>query len=102
MSKADPQTMSLEQVRHVAKLARLRLSESQLQQYQTQLSTVLEHIAKLQELDVDGVEPMAHPTDLTNRLDDDEPATPLPLEDVLRNAPAVQDRFVAVPKVLEE
>ena len=97
-----PEPLTIEQVRHVAKLARLRLSEAQLQQYRTQLSNVLEYVAKLDELDLDGVEPLAHPTELTNRLDDDEVRPSMPLEALLRNAPAVEDRYLAVPKVLED
>ena len=65
------QRLSIDEVRHVAKLARLRLTDEQLERYRGQLSAVLDHIAKLSELDVEGVEPMAHPSDLTNRLDDD-------------------------------
>ena len=94
------QRLTLDEVRHVAKLARLKLSQEQLQQYSRELSSVLEHIAKLTELDVEGVEPMAQPHDLTNRLDDDEVAAPMPLEQVLALAPAIEAQFLAVPKVL--
>ena len=97
-----PDPLSINQVRHVAKLARLRLSDAQLEQYRTQLSSVLEYVAKLNELNVTNVEPMAHPTELNNRLDEDEPGPSLPLEHVLLNAPAIEDRFLAVPKVLDE
>jgi len=97
-----PEPLSTQQVRHVAKLARLRLSDEQLELYRGQLSSVLEHIAKLSELDVAGIEPMAHPTEMTNRLDEDEVSPPMPIEDLLRNAPAVEDRYLAVPKVLAD
>ena len=97
-----PDPLTNEQVRHVAKLARLRLTDAQVEQYRTQLSSVLEYVAKLNELNVDEVEPMAHPTDLVNRLDDDVPQSVLTLEQVLMNAPAVEDRFLAVPKVLDD
>jgi len=92
--------LTLDQVRHVAKLARLDLSEAELEQYRGQLSAVLDHVAKLQEVDVDGIEPMAHPHDLTNRLDDDVPTPSLPAELVLGLAPAVESAYIAVPKVL--
>ncbi len=92
--------LSLDQVRHVAKLARLRLTDDELQEYRRQLSTVLEHIATLQLLDVDGVEPMAHPGDITNRLDEDEPTPSLSRKQVLKIAPATEGLFLAVPKVL--
>ena len=92
--------LTLEEVRHVAKLARLRLSEAQLEQYRTQLAAVLDHINKLSELVVEGVEPMAHPTEIVNRMDEDDVAPPMALEGLLRNAPAAEGRYLAVPKVL--
>ena len=94
--------LSMDEVRHVAKLARLRLSDERLEQYRKELSSVLDHIARLESIDVDGVEPMAHPGDLTNRLDDDEPVDSLSAEQVLAMAPAVEPPFIAVPKVLDE
>ncbi|MHC4446994.1 MAG: Asp-tRNA(Asn)/Glu-tRNA(Gln) amidotransferase subunit GatC [Planctomycetota bacterium] len=95
-----PEPLSLDEVRHVAKLARLRLEEEQLARYRSQLADVLDHIAKLNELDVEGVEPMAHPSDVTNRLAEDEVAPPMPVEALLANAPATEDHFLAVPKIL--
>ncbi len=97
-----PSPLSLDEVRHVAKLARLRLSDEQLEQYRGQLSSVLDHIARISELDVEGVEPMAHPGDLTNRLDDDEVGASLDVEQVLALAPATEGHFLAVPKVLTD
>ncbi len=94
------QRLSLDEVRHVAKLARLKLSQEQLQQYSRELSTILEHIAKLGELDVKDVQPMAQPHDLTNRLDEDEVTEPMPIDQVLALAPAIEEQFLAVPKVL--
>ncbi len=95
-----PDPLSLSEVRHVAKLARLRLSDEQLEQYRGQLSSVLDHIARISELDVEGVEPMAHPSDLVNRLDDDEPTESLSQQQILRIAPATEGQYLAVPKVL--
>ena len=94
--------LSLDEVRHVAKLARLRLNDSQLEEYRTQLSAILDHIEKLSELDVTGIEPMAHPTKITNRLDEDQITPSMPLEGLLRNAPMVENRYLAVPKVLAD
>ncbi len=94
--------LTLDEVRHVAKLARLRLTDDQLEQYRGQLSKILDHIAKLNELDVEGVEPMAHPGDVTNRLDDDEVGASLDVEQVLTLAPATETHFLAVPKVLTD
>ncbi len=99
---AMPQRLTLDEVRHVAKLARLQLTDEQLQQYRSQLSSVLEHIAKLSELNVEGVEPMAHPSDVTNRLDEDTVGESMPTKQLLAMAPAMQDHYLAVPKVLGE
>jgi len=97
-----PEPLSLEQVRHVAKLSRLRLGDDQLAAYQHQLAAVLGHIDMLSRLDVSGVEPLAHPTEITNRLAADEVGPMLSVPQVLANAPAVEDCFIAVPKVLGE
>ncbi len=89
-----------DQVQHVAKLSRLRLSADEIAQYADQLSAVLGYMDKLNELDVTGVEPMAHPLDVTNVLREDEPVDGLPVDAVLDNAPARDDPFFRVPKVI--
>jgi len=89
-----------DQVRHVAKLSRLTLSDDQVHEYTTQLARIVEYIDKLGELNVDDVEPMAHPTAMTNKLRDDEPTEPLPVEKVLHNAPDADPPYFKVPKVL--
>lgn len=92
--------LSLDEVRHVASLARLRLTDEETEQYRRELSTVLAHIDMLKKLDVEGVEPMSHPSDLTNRLADDVVEPSLDVETLLGGAPAVEGRFLTVPKVL--
>ena len=87
-------------IRKIAKLSRLSIADSQVPAVRTQLSSILGHIAQLQAVPVEGVEPMAHPLRIVNRLDNDEPKATLPVEEFLKNAPAVEDRFLAVPKVL--
>ena len=94
--------LSAAQVAHVAKLARLAVTPEQAERYRSQLAAVLAHIAKLDAVDLAGVEPMAQPFESTNRLADDVPVEGLPIEALLRNAPAVEGRFLAVPKVLAE
>lgn len=94
--------LSESQVRHVAKLSRLELSDEQIRRFSQQLSTVLEHVSKLEELDVTGVEPMAHATDLTNTTRDDQPVAGLTVDEVLANAPQKSEPFFCVPKVLGE
>lgn len=97
-----PEPLTIDEVRHVAKLARLRLTDAELEEYRVQLSSVLDHIALLNELDLTDVEPMARPTDASNRFDEDNVAQPMSLEQLLANAPAVEDRYLAVPKVLAD
>lgn len=98
---ADPK-ISLEQVRHVAKLSRLALSDDQVRKYAGQLGGILDYIAKLAEVDTGGVEPMAHVLPLHNVLRDDVAKPGLPLEDVLRNAPDTDGAFFKVPKVISD
>lgn len=97
-----PAPLSIEQVRHVATLCRLQLSADQLESYRAQLSSILDHIAKLDELDVTDVEPLAHPAEMTNRLDEDQIENPMPIEQLFMNAPAVKAPYLAVPKVLTD
>ncbi|MBX3355756.1 MAG: Asp-tRNA(Asn)/Glu-tRNA(Gln) amidotransferase subunit GatC [Phycisphaeraceae bacterium] len=94
--------LSVEAVAHVARLARLELSKERIDAYRTQLAGVLEHVAKVNAIAVDGVEPMAYPFETSNRLAEDEIAPPMPLDDLLMNAPATEGRFLAVPRVLAE
>ncbi|MFN7151505.1 MAG: Asp-tRNA(Asn)/Glu-tRNA(Gln) amidotransferase subunit GatC [Microthrixaceae bacterium] len=94
--------ITTDDVQKVAKLARLRLSDDELHRFTGQLADVLEHAADLETLDLDGVEPMAHPVPLTNVLRADEPATPLERDEVLASAPAAEDGLFRVPPVLGE
>ena len=93
--------LTLDEVRRVALLARLSLSDEELELYRTQLASILDHIARLEHVDVEDVEPLAHPHDLTNRLEADEVAPSMPRDRVLEIAPAVEESFLAVPKVLD-
>ena len=94
--------ISEEEVRHVAKLSRLRLDDDEIRHFAGQLSAVLDYISKLNELDVENVEPMAHAADVTNVLRDDAPKLSLALEHVLAGAPDASPPFFKVPKVLGE
>src|SRR5947209_1320950 len=88
-----------EDVLHVAKLARLELSDEELERMREQLSAILEAVGKVAELDLEGVEPTAHPLDLVNVFADDEPRPSLPREEALANAPDPEDGFFGVPAV---
>ena len=100
MSTQEPSRLSEKEVRKVAQLARLELTDEAIELYAGQLSSILEHIAILESLDVEGVEPMAHPLPLTNRLAEDVPGDALPVEVLLENAPARESVYISVPKVL--
>ena len=89
-------------VRHVAKLARLRLTDEQVQQFTAQLGDVLDYIGKLGELQLDDVEPMAHAQDLANVLREDAEKQSLDVETALANAPDREPPFFKVPKVMGE
>jgi aspartyl-tRNA(Asn)/glutamyl-tRNA(Gln) amidotransferase subunit C len=93
--------LTLEQVRHVATLARLSLSPEEEQRYATQLSAVLDAMAQLQELDVSGVEPTSHATLAASLLREDVHTPSLPPEKSMANAPARMGSSFAVPKIIE-
>ena len=95
-------SLSAEAVSHVAKLARLELPQERIDTYRKQLAGVLGHVTNLRAVDVEGVEPMAYPFESSNRLAEDEMAPSMPLESLLMNAPAVEGRYLAVPKVLAD
>jgi aspartyl-tRNA(Asn)/glutamyl-tRNA(Gln) amidotransferase subunit C len=93
-------SLTTEQVRHVAKLSRIALSEGEIEQAKEDLSTIFEHIGRLSEVDTTGVDPLDHPTELQNRSRDDSVGETLSQQQVLENAPAVKDVYFDVPKVL--
>ena len=86
-----------EQVLHVARLARLELSEDEIDRMAAELSKVLDHIERIAELDLDDVAPTSHVVDVANALRPDEPRPSLPREVALDQAPAADDDGFAVP-----
>ncbi|MCC7146767.1 MAG: Asp-tRNA(Asn)/Glu-tRNA(Gln) amidotransferase subunit GatC [Phycisphaeraceae bacterium] len=90
------------EVRHVAQLSRLRLTSEEIHHYAAQLSNILDYVSRLNELNVEGVEPMAHALDMSNVLRPDEPAAGMSVERVLDNAPEKSPPFFRVIKVLGE
>ena len=89
-------------VDHVARLARLDLSDDERQRMQAELSQILEHADKIQELDLDKVEPTAHALPLRNVMRPDEVRPSLPQERALANAPEVEDGRFKVPRIIED
>jgi len=88
-----------EEVLHVARLARLALSDEEVERFRGQLSAILEAVGKVSELDLDGVPLTSHPLDLVNVCAEDEPAPSLSREDALANAPDPEGGFFGVPPV---
>ena len=86
-----------EQVLHVARLARLRLGEEEIERMEGELSGILEHVDRITELDLDGVEPTSHVVELENVLRPDEPRPSWPRERVLEQAPDPADGAFRVP-----
>lgn len=86
-----------DEVLHVARLARLALSEDEIELFQGQLSAILEAVGIVAELDLDGIEATDHPLDLVNVLAEDEPRPSLTPEEALANAPDTEDGFFRVP-----
>jgi aspartyl-tRNA(Asn)/glutamyl-tRNA(Gln) amidotransferase subunit C len=86
-----------EQVLHVARLARLRLSDEEVDTMVGELSGILEHIERISELDLDGVPPTTHVVEVANALRPDEPRPSLPRDVILEQAPARQDGGFVVP-----
>jgi aspartyl-tRNA(Asn)/glutamyl-tRNA(Gln) amidotransferase subunit C len=89
--------ISRDEVLHVARLARLALSEEELERFSEQLSAILDAVGKVAELDLSGVEPTAHPLDLVNVWAEDEPRPCLSVDEALANAPDREGDFFRVP-----
>jgi aspartyl-tRNA(Asn)/glutamyl-tRNA(Gln) amidotransferase subunit C len=86
-----------EQVLHVAKLSRLRLTDDEVGRLQDELSSILDHVDRLGEIDIDGVEPTSHVVPLENVLRDDVPTPSLDREVALDPAPDPHDGAFRVP-----
>ena len=86
-----------DEVLHVARLARLELSETEVERFTEQLSAILEAVAKVSELDLSEVEPTAHPLAGVNVWAADEPRPSITVQDALANAPDREDGFFKVP-----
>ncbi len=89
-----------EDVEHVAHLARLALSDREIEEFTGQLDAILAYVDKLNELETDDVEPTAHVIPMGNVIREDAVDDGLAIEDVLGNAPGRQDRFFRVPRIL--
>jgi aspartyl-tRNA(Asn)/glutamyl-tRNA(Gln) amidotransferase subunit C len=98
----EPQRLTRDEVAHVADLARLELTEDELDLFTGQLAQVLDHAADVASLDLDGVAPTAHAMAVTNVLRPDEVRPVLDRDEVLAEAPSVEDHRFRVPRILGE
>jgi aspartyl-tRNA(Asn)/glutamyl-tRNA(Gln) amidotransferase subunit C len=86
-----------DEVLHVARLARLALTDEEVERLGAQLNAILEAVGKVSELDLESVEPTAHPLDVVNVWGEDEPRDSLSNDDALTNAPDREAGFFRVP-----
>ena len=90
-----------EEMRHIAALARVAMTDEELERMRDQMSNILEHFDVLQQVDTEGVEPTAHSADVVSVMRDDEVRPSATKEDVLSNAPLREEDFLRVRAVLE-
>ena len=94
--------ITLAEVEHVARLARLQLGPDEKERMRRELDGILSYIDKLRALDTTGIEPTSHAVPLTNVMRDDAARPSLPREEMLANAPDRRGDFFRVPKIIEE
>ena len=93
--------LSIEEVRHIALLARVAMTDEELERMRDEMSNILDHFDVLQQVDTEGVEPTAHSADVKSVMRDDEVRPSASKDDVLANAPRREDDFLRVRAVLE-
>ena len=93
--------LTLEQIRWVAHLARLELTEDEVTGMSRDLNAIVDYVDQLQQLQTENVEPLAHPLDVKNVFREDESAASLPVDDALANAPYRRGDYFGVPAVLD-
>ncbi|MCL4495030.1 MAG: Asp-tRNA(Asn)/Glu-tRNA(Gln) amidotransferase subunit GatC [Firmicutes bacterium] len=94
-------SLSQEQVKHVARLARIRLESEDAARMTVHLDAVLEYMTQLNELNTDDIDPTMHVIPLTMPLRDDQVRTSLPVEEALKNAPDRRDNMFGVPRIMD-
>lgn len=102
MDAPHSQPLTIDQVRTIARLARLALTDAELEQQRSSLSAIVGYIDRLRAIDLTGVEPLTHVSDTHTRLGEDTPGPALPTYVLQRLAPESWEAFVKVPKVLDE
>ena len=100
--KGHPVELTLDDVRHIAALARVRFTDDELETMRRQLSDILVQFTVLERVDTDGVEPTGHASGITSVMRPDDPRPSIAVEDALANAPLRQEDFVRVRAVLQD
>ena len=100
MSKKNQ--VSRQEVLKIASLAKLSLTEEEIEKYTSQLNDILAYMGQLNELDTRDVEPLSHVLDLTNVTREDVEQSSLTREEALRNAPESDEEYFVVPRVIEK
>ncbi|MGE7602842.1 Asp-tRNA(Asn)/Glu-tRNA(Gln) amidotransferase subunit GatC [Peribacillus sp. NPDC097675] len=93
--------ISMDQVKHVAHLARLAITEEEAEKFQQQLDQMISFAEQLNELDTDEVKPTSHVLDMKNVMREDVSKPGLPVEEVVKNAPDSKDGYIRVPSIME-
>jgi len=91
----------MDEVKHVANLARLAITEEEAEKFTKQLDAIITFAEQLNELDTDNVEPTSHVLDMKNVFREDIPKAGLPVEEVLKNAPDSENGQIKVPAIIE-
>jgi len=91
--------IEIKDVEHVARLARLNLSEEEKVKFSKQLGDILKYMEQLNEVDTTGVEPMNHPIDFSNVMREDVPSYDCTREELMANAPEIEQDYFKVPKI---
>lgn len=95
-------SVTIKDVEHIAKLARLEFSETEKEMLTHQLNTILAYVEQLNKIDTSNIEPLSHVIDLENVLRKDEVREGLSTEEALKNAPSRTEQFFKVPKVIKD
>ncbi|MDY5784763.1 MULTISPECIES: Asp-tRNA(Asn)/Glu-tRNA(Gln) amidotransferase subunit GatC [unclassified Corynebacterium] len=99
---SDTSGISRDEVSHIARLARIKMSEEELDQFAGQLDTIVDAVSKIQQVDTTGVEPMSHPHSVEAGMREDVVKKTLTQEQALDQAPATEDERFVVPQILGE
>ncbi|NQU18792.1 Asp-tRNA(Asn)/Glu-tRNA(Gln) amidotransferase subunit GatC [bacterium] len=93
--------ISKETVKYISNLARIELTEEEIEKFSLQLNDILRYIEQLKEIDITNISPTAHILPISNVKRSDEPRSSLKIDEVLKNAPQKEGLFFKVPKVIE-